>query len=281
MLMDLASIQEIVNETEIKESATELYQSFGNFNFSNNRVAQPELVRAQSTEFQTLSPNKKPMSKSPENESLAHRKVSKTVKNFISVASGLEPFDETPKSPPKPAPTRKIDLNVFQKLESTRDPAERAFCLETLKNFNFFTKSYEDMVNEAKKTVITKSFDEYITECSKLLQFRKFSKGGLVFHKGDVGSKMYLILDGLASVFVPKSYDEQEADQKILDSIMRGLKFKPDYKPFTREEALKKIKPRIFNTTYENLETNFVFDEYISTIICKPYDFKNIQDHDF
>jgi hypothetical protein len=279
--MDLVSIQEIVNETEIKQTVTELHQSLDNFHFSNKRVARPVHVRAQTTEFQTVSPTKKPKSQSSENEFRAHRKVSKTVTKFFNAAFGLGPIDETPKSPTKPAPTRRIDLNVFQKLDSARDPAERAFCLETLKNFDFFTKSYEDMVNEAKKTVITKSFDEYITECSKLLQFRSFPKGELVFHKGDVGSKMYLILDGLASVFVPKSNDEQEADQEILDSIMRGLKIKPDYKPFTREEALKKIKPRLFNSTYENLETNFVFDEYISTIICKPNDFKNIQDHDF
>ena len=217
MPMDLASIQEIADETETEQFVIELYQSLDNFPFSNKRMPRPAFLRAQTIEqSQTRIHIKKTSSDSQENKPPAPYRHSKTIPNFFGAALGLSPIDGFPiLSPTKPAPVRRIDLNVFQKLDSARDPAERAFCVETLKNFEFFGKSYEDMVTEAKKTVITKSFDEYITECSKLLQFRKYPKGELVFHKGDVGSKMYLILDGTASVFVPKSYDEQEADREI------------------------------------------------------------------
>lgn len=83
---------------------------------------------------------------------------------------------------------------------------ENKYCTSILHDCDFFERSYNNMVQDAKEMgVKAKDYPDYLMDCSKYLHYQKYEKGDYIFHKGDIGNKMYVILEGNVSIFVPKS----------------------------------------------------------------------------
>ena len=146
----------------------------------------------------------------------------------------------------------------------------------------FFRKSYDDMISESKDIDINpRSFRDYLTDCSKYIKLQSFKNGELIFHKGDVGNKVYIILSGTVAVFAPKSFEqtEQEFTQQL--GVLKKLKESLGGKETSRLEALKKVKNSWAKATYTNLKNFVKFDRYLALLIMKKNLFPHINRDDY
>jgi CRP-like cAMP-binding protein len=130
--------------------------------------------------------------------------------------------------------------------------------------------------------VKAKDYPDYLMDCSKYLTYQKYEKGDYIFHKGDIGNKMYIILEGNVSIFIPKSLIESEVDADRLKEGLGELYLEdPNFKFPSKEEALVRVKGEFSRRTYLSLKNDFSFDEYLAMILVRRDKFPWISDEDF
>jgi CRP-like cAMP-binding protein len=173
-------------------------------------------------------------------------------------------------------------LDVFKKPFELRTKVENIYSRQVLEKVPFFQKSYNDMIHGSEDTEINpRSFQEYLMDCSKYIKLQSFKTGEVIFHKGDVGNKVYIILTGTVAVFVPKSFEESEQEFSQQVGVLKKLKESPGFKKSSRLEALKKIKQDWPKTTYTNLKNSVKFDRYLALLIIQKDLFPHINRDDY
>ena len=85
---------------------------------------------------------------------------------------------------------------------------------------------------------------KFLDELSKCFKMKKMAKGELLFHMGDEGTYMLIVLKGAIECAIPKP---DEARSKSLSNFMNCMK-KLDqenlYREMTKKDLLDYIKPR-------------------------------------
>ena len=90
-----------------------------------------------------------------------------------------------------------------------------------LSSVKFFIDKYDLIKKEAKEAgTKIETYDNFIRSVLSKLKKEKFEAGQFIYHKGDVGTKMYFVMDGEINMYVPKTFDEQKKQSEELESAM-------------------------------------------------------------
>lgn len=97
-----------------------------------------------------------------------------------------------------------------------------------MSRIKFFTDKYDLIKKEANESgTKIDSYDNFIKSVLSKLNREKFEAGKFIYHKGDVGTKMYFVIDGEVNIYVPKTYDEQKVQAISIGSFLENFREVP------------------------------------------------------
>ena len=124
----------------------------------------------------------------------------------------------------------------FKKRVEQRTSNEIPDMIKRQEEFPFFEKSYSKIANPNPD--YNKGFQDFIHECSKYLVYEYFEPGECLFHKDDLGKKIYFIQDGEISVYIPKSDTELSKERASFDETRESFVFRKGFIQPKRNKAL-------------------------------------------
>lgn len=170
---------------------------------------------------------------------------------------------------------------LFTKKPEHRTSSDKEEILNRLKLFPFFEKSFQKMSSTIRDK--QRAYDDFIMECSKYLLYEYFEAGQPIFHKGDYGKKMFLILDGECSVYIPKSVLELAKERDTFDDIRASFVFQDGFVEPDRKTAIQAANKFLPQYTCKGIseikEKNF--DPFLKLMITHHDRFSHFQVGEF
>lgn len=123
-------------------------------------------------------------------------------------------------------------ISIFKMPFEDRSEQHNNLITERLKKFDFFKTKFDKLKEDDENNGLPflESIESFILEISKYLQLERLEAGQILFHKGDVGKKMYFIHEGQVSIVIPKKQEDVTKQRKtfmdIRDNQIRINKYK-------------------------------------------------------
>ena len=117
--------------------------------------------------------------------------------------------------------------------------------MRAFKSNTFLKTSYND----------PNTYADFILNCSRSFKYEIFPSGSAPFHFGESGDKFYIILKGIANVYVPKLIEDYDHEfQQYIEIINNKFaKLQPN-KALKYKEKLERVRNKLMEQTGESLE---------------------------